>query len=83
MWSTWVDSESPYSCGHFDTKIEVVIMKNNRAIFFFNAVNPKCNLVGGEPLHGWALIWLQYVFNFLYDVSFLLILSKNKVTDEF
>ena len=38
-----VDSESPYSCGHFDTKIEVVTIKNNRAVI------PKCAPVGGEP----------------------------------
>ena len=46
MWSTRVDS---FSCCHLDTEIEVVKIKNNRARFFFNAVNPKCNLVGGEP----------------------------------
>ena len=60
MWSTRVDSESPYSCGHFDTKIEVVTMKKNRARFF-NAVNLKCNLVGGEPpMEGEALGCMAY-----------------------
>ena len=29
-----VDSESPHSCGHFDTKIEVVTIKNIRARSF-------------------------------------------------
>ena len=48
MSSNRVDSESPHPCGHFDTKIEVVTMKNISARFF-NAVNSKCAPVGGEP----------------------------------
>ena len=49
MWSNRVDYESPYPCGHFDTKIEVVTMKNINARFFSNAVKPKWASFGGEP----------------------------------
>ena len=49
MWLTRLDSESPSSFGNFDTKIDVVTMKNIRARFFYNALNPKCATVGGEP----------------------------------
>ena len=49
MWSNRVYSESHCPCGHFDTKIEVVTMKNISARFFFNTVNPQCNpVIGGS-----------------------------------
>ena len=49
--SNQIDSESPHSCGHFDTKIEVFTMKNIRAKTNSNAAKPNCAAVGGEPLN--------------------------------
>ena len=48
MWSNRVYSESPHPCGHFETKIEVVTMKNISARFFQHH-EPKCNPANREP----------------------------------
>ena len=40
MWPTRVDSESPYLCGHFDTKIEVATIKII-ALDFFQHCEPE------------------------------------------
>ena len=47
-WSNKVDSESP--CCHFDTKNDVVTMKNISVRLFSNAMNPLWAPVGGQSL---------------------------------
>ena len=51
MVSNVVKVESLHFCVNFDTKIEVVTMKNIRlrGRIFFNSVKPKSSPVGGEP----------------------------------
>ena len=42
MWSIRIDSQTPNSCAHFDTKIKVITIKNNIARLFSKTVNRKC-----------------------------------------
>ena len=66
MWSTKVDSESPFLCGHFDTKIVVVKLKTetkpriNSNVQVFNTEmlqfqsEVERNIITAELLHRWA-----------------------------